>query len=33
MTETEGNTAQMRRLAGEWIFRQMQTQIPKVYWR
>ena len=33
MTETEGNTAQMRRLAGEWIFRQMQMQIPKVYWR
>ena len=27
----KGNTAQMRRLAGEWIFRQMQ--IPKVYWR
>ena len=23
----------MRRLAGEWIFRQMQMQIPKVYWR
>ena len=33
MTETEGNTAQMRRLAVEWIFRQMQMQIPKVYWR
>ncbi len=33
MTETEGNTAQMRRLAGKWIFRQMQMQIPKVYWR
>ena len=33
MTETEGNTAQMRRLADEWIFRQMQMQIPKVYWR
>ncbi len=23
----------MRRLAGEWIFRQMQMQIAKVYWR
>ena len=33
MTETEGNTAQMRRLAGKWIFRQMQMQISKVYWR
>ena len=31
--EISGNTAQMRRLAGEWIFRQMQMQIPKVYWR
>ena len=28
-----GNTAQMRWSAGEWIFRQMQMQISKVYWR
>jgi len=29
----QGNTVQMRWSAGEWIFRQMQMQIPKVYWR
>ena len=28
-----GSTAQTRRLAGEWIFRQMRMQILKVYWR
>ena len=28
-----GYSAQMRRLADEWIFRQMQMQIPKVYWK
>ena len=32
-TEIWGNTAQMRWSAGEWIFRQMQMQISKVYWR
>ena len=31
--EIQGNTAQMRWSAGEWIFRQMQMQISKVYWR
>ena len=29
----KGNTAQMRWSAGEWIFRQMQMQILKIYWR
>ena len=28
-----GDTAQTRWSAGEWIFRQMQMQISKVYWR
>ena len=31
--ESLGNAAQMRWSAGEWIFRQMQMKIPKVYWR
>ena len=29
----KGDTAQTRWSAGEWIFRQMQMQISKVYWR
>ena len=28
-----GNAAQMRWSSGEWIFRQMQMKISKVYWR
>ena len=31
-TPNQGNTVQMRWSAGEWIFRQMQMQISKVYW-
>ncbi len=31
-SEMQRSTAQMRWSVGEWIFRQMQMQILKVYW-